>query len=151
MSDPNSPYKGKYAKEIVISLSDWYHDEMTTLMPRFLNIANPTGAEPVPNSALMNDTQNLTVSVEPNTTYMIRMVNMGAFAAQYVWFEGHTMRVVEVDGVYTEEADAEMLYIAAAQRVSVLITTKNDTGANFPFVGSMDEVNRHHICLLLCI
>jgi hypothetical protein len=67
------------------------------------------------------------------------MINIAAFAAQYVWFEEHTMRVVEVDGVYTEPKEAEMLYITAAQRVSVLITTKNDTTANYAFMGSMDE------------
>lgn len=132
---------------MVLSLSDWYHEQMPVLMAKFLSIANPTGAEPVPDSALFNNTQNLTMSVEPNKTYMIRMVNMAAFAAQYVWFEGHTMRVVEVDGVYTEEAEAEMLYITAAQRVSVLITTRNDTGANFPFVGSMDQVEPYYSCV----
>jgi iron transport multicopper oxidase len=52
------------------------------------------------------------------------------------------MRVVEVDGIYTEPMDAEMLYVTAAQRYSVLVTAKNDTNSNFAFVGSMDEVLR---------
>jgi iron transport multicopper oxidase len=88
----------------------------------------------------MNDTQNLNINIEPGKTYMFRMVNMAAFAAQYVWFEGHTMRIVEVDGVYTEPAEADMLYLTAAQRYSVLITAKNDTNANFAIQGSMDQV-----------
>lgn len=113
---------------------------MPKLISRFLSVANPTGAEPVPESALINESQNTTIKVEPGKTYLVRMINIGAFAAQYVWFEGHTMRVVEVDGVYTKPTEAGMLYMAAAQRVSVLITTRNDTSANFPFVGSMDEV-----------
>lgn len=66
---------------------------------------------------------------------------MAAFAAQYIWFEGHTVQIVEVDGVYTEAADANVIYITAAQRYSVLLTTKNDTSANFAIVGSMDEVD----------
>ena len=110
------------------------------LLNWFISYANPTGAEPVPNAALMNDTQNLTVKIEPGKTYMFRMVNLAAFAAQYVWFEGHTMRIVEVDGVYTEPADAEMIYMTAAQRYSVLITAKNDTSANFAIQGSIDQV-----------
>lgn len=89
----------------------------------------------------MNDTQNLKVSVEPGKTYLFRIVNMAAFAAQHVWFEGHTMRIVEVDGIYTEPAEADMIYITAAQRYSVLITTKDDASSNFAFVGSMDEVS----------
>ncbi|MCJ1314549.1 hypothetical protein MMC25_008231 [Agyrium rufum] len=137
--DPESPYKGQYDEEIVLTLSDWYHDQMQTLIPQFISVTNPTGAEPVPDAALFNDTQNLQVMVEPGKTYMIRMVNMAAFAAQYVWFEGHTMRIVEVDGIYTDPAEADMIYITAGQRYSVLITTKNDTSTNFAFVGSMDQ------------
>jgi iron transport multicopper oxidase len=91
----------------------------------------------------MNDTQNLTINVEPGKTYMFRMINMGAFAAQYVWFEGHNMRIIEVDGVYTEPAEADMIYMTAAQRYSVLITAKNDTNANFAIQGSMDEVGSY--------
>ncbi|KAJ4859040.1 multicopper oxidase domain-containing protein [Trichoderma breve] len=136
--DPKFPYRKEVDHELVLTLSDWYHDQMQTLLPQFLTKNNPTGAEPVPNAALMNETQNLTVPVEPNTTYMFRVINIGAFAGQYLWIEGHTMRIVEVDGVYTEAAEADMVYISAAQRVSFLLTTKNDTSANFPIVSSMD-------------
>jgi iron transport multicopper oxidase len=138
--DPDNPFKDQIDEEIYLSFSDWYHDSPLFLAKRFLSVDNPSGAEPVPNAALMNDTQDLKINIKPGKTYMFRMVNMGAFAAQHVWFEGHTMRVVEVDGVYTEPMEADMLYMAAAQRYSVLITTKNDTSTNFPIMGSMDEV-----------
>ncbi|KAL7798312.1 Cupredoxin [Trichoderma ceciliae] len=136
--DPEFPYRKEVDHELVVTLSDWYHDQMATLLPAFLTKNNPTGAEPVPKAALMNETQNFTVAVEPNTTYMFRVINIGAFAGQYLWIEGHTMRIVEVDGIYTEAAEADMVYISAAQRVSFLLTTKNDTSANFPIVSSMD-------------
>ena len=87
----------------------------------------------------MNDTQGLQVDVVPGKTYLIRMVNIGAFAAQYVWFEGHQMRIVEIDGVWTEEAPADRLYITPAQRYSVLLTTRDDDSENFPIVGAMDQ------------
>lgn len=140
ISDPDFPYKDQYDEEVVLTLSDWYHDLMPGLLKHFISYANPTGAEPVPDSALMNETQNLNVNVEPGKTYMFRIVNMAAFAAQYLWFEGHTMQIVEVDGIYTEPAEAEMIYLTAAQRYSVLITSKNDTASNFAIVGSMDQV-----------
>lgn len=124
----------------MLTLSDWYHDQIPDLLKSFLSYTNPTGAEPVPDAALMNDTQNLQIPIQPGKTYMFRVVNMAAFAAQYLWFEGHTMRIIEVDGIYTEPAEAEQIYITAAQRYSFLITTKNDTSANFPIVGSMDQV-----------
>ncbi|KAI2642354.1 multicopper oxidase [Xylaria nigripes] len=136
--DPKSPFLGKYDEEIVISVSDWYHKQMAVLLPPFISKSNPTGAEPVPQAALFNETQNLTVAVQPGKTYLFRMVNIGAFAGQYIWFEGHNMTIVELDGVYHEPAEAEMIYLAAAQRCSFLLTTKNETTANYAFVGSMD-------------
>lgn len=140
--DPDNPYTGQFDEEVAVTLSDWYHDEMPGLLNQFISYKNPTGAEPVPNAALMNDTQNLTVSVEPGKTYYFRMSNIGAFAGQYFWIEGHTMKIIEVDGVYTEPADADMIYLTAAQRYGFLVTMKNDTSKNYAMVGSMDEV-RH--------
>ena len=139
--DPDSPYKDSYDEEVVLYLSDWYHTPMPDLIKQFMAVTNPTGAEPVPDTSLMNDTQNLTTMVQPDKTYLFRIINVGAFAAHYFWIEGHEMRIVEVDGVYTDEAKADQIYIAAAQRYSVLVTTKSDTKANFPYVASMDLVN----------
>ncbi|KAI9838075.1 MAG: hypothetical protein M1819_006230 [Sarea resinae] len=139
VNDPDIPFKDQYDEELVLTLSEWYHDQMPGLMKTFLNVANPTGAEPVPDSALFNDTQNLQVAVQPGKTYMLRIVSIAAFASQYVWFEGHTMKIIEVDGIYTEPTEADMIYLTPAQRYSVLITTKNDTSTNYAFVGSMDE------------
>lgn len=129
-----------YDEEVVLSISDWYHDQMKVLIPQFINKVNPTGAEPVPNAALLNDTQNVTVPLEAGKTYLFRMVNIGAFAGQYVWFENHTMTIVEVDGVYHDPTEADLIYIAAAQRYSFLLTAKNETDKNYAFVCSMDTV-----------
>lgn len=115
---------------------------MTYLIHKlFMVKSNPSGAEPVPKNALMNETMNHTISIKPDTTYLFRVINMGAFAGQYLWFEDHTMRIVEVDGIYTKEAEADMIYISAAQRVSFLLTTKKSTSKNFPIVASMDTVS----------
>ena len=113
---------------------------MPGLLDWFISVANPTGAEPVPKSGLMNETQNATISVEPGKTYFFRIINIGAFEGQYFWMEGHTMRIVEVDGVYTEPAEADMIYLTAAQRYGVLVTMKNETTSNFAVISSMDEV-----------
>ncbi|KAK7739102.1 hypothetical protein SLS62_011302 [Diatrype stigma] len=136
--DPESPFLDMYDEEVVLTVSDWYHDQMADLLPGFISKSNPTGAEPVPDAALFNDTQGLQVPVQPGRTYLVRMVNMGAFAGQYIWFEGHNMSIVEVDGVYTEPAVADMIYLSAAQRCSFLLTAKNETDANYAFVASMD-------------
>jgi len=123
-----------------LTVSDWYHDQMPGLLDFFISKINPTGAEPVPKSALLNETQNLTISVQPGKTYLFRMINIGAFAGQYVWFEGHNITIVEVDGIYTHPAEASMIYLSAAQRCSFLLTARNSTSENFPIVASMDTV-----------
>lgn len=142
IADPDFPYD--YDESFSLSVSDWYHDEMRTLLPSFIGLANPTGAEPVPQAVLLNDTQNLTVSVQPGKTYLFNVVNIGAFAGQYIWFEGHNISIVEVDGVFTEKTEAQAIYVGAAQRCSFLLTTRNDTSKNFAFVTSMDTVSSQY-------
>lgn len=139
--DPDSPFNGQYDEELVLTVSDWYHDQFRDLLGPFISKNNPSGAEPVPKAALFNETQNLTVAVEPGKTYLFRMINMGAFAGQYIWFEGHNISIVEVDGIYMQPAEADRIYLSAAQRCSFLLTTKNETSANFPFMASMDTVS----------
>ncbi|OLL26531.1 Iron transport multicopper oxidase [Neolecta irregularis DAH-3] len=134
--DTEEPYT--YDEEYVVTLSDWYHDRMKTLIPVFMNIANPTGAEPVPKSALINDQSGATFSFLKGKTYRLRIVNMSAFAAFNFWLEDHEMSVIEVDGVHTEPRNTTALYITAAQRYSVLVTAKDDTTSNYAMVGSMD-------------
>jgi iron transport multicopper oxidase len=72
--DPENPFRQEFDEEIVLSFSDWYHDLMRPLLKSFVSVTNPTGAEPVPKSALINDEQNVTIAVQPGKTYMIRMV-----------------------------------------------------------------------------
>lgn len=137
--DPKNPYADQFDEELVLTLSDWYHKEMPGLISSFLSVANPTGAEPIPNSALMNDTRNLQIPVEPNKTYFIRIINVAAFAAQYFWIEGHSFRIIELDGIYHKPTEADMIYVTAAQRYGILLTTKNETTNNFAVVGAMDR------------
>ncbi|KAK9464207.1 multicopper oxidase-domain-containing protein [Lipomyces oligophaga] len=137
--DSDEPFAGNYDEESYLTVSDWYHDSTAWLSTnKFLTLANPTGAEPIPDYGLQNDTINLKWSVKPNTTYLVRLVNIGALVSQYIWFEDHNITVVEVDGVYVEPYETSMIYITVAQRYTVLLTTLSDTSKNYPFVTSFD-------------
>src|SRR5687768_150118 len=87
----------------------------------------------------MNDTQHSSLPVKPNTTYLLRLVNIAAFVGQYFYIEDHTFKIVEVDGVYTEPTEASLIYISGAQRYSILVTTKNQTAENFAMVTVADS------------
>lgn len=127
-----------YDEEVVLTISEWYHEELDVLDKAFLNRYNPTGAEPIPQSTLWNDTRNGTWKVEPGKTYLMRIVNVGAFVLQYLWMEDHTFKVIEVDGIYVEPNETEVVYITVAQRYTVLIETKNTTDKNYAFMQAID-------------
>ncbi|CAD1813728.1 Iron transport multicopper oxidase FET3 [Candida parapsilosis] len=132
-------YPYDYDEEVVLTLNEHYHKTSDELMPDFLSRFNPTGAEPIIDNILFNETRNATWKVEPNKTYLLRIINTGRFISQYVWIEDHNMTVVEVDGVYTEPKEASMLYVTIAQRYTVLITTKNSTDKNYAFMNKADD------------
>ena len=85
----------------------------------------------------MNDNLTTSFTFTPGETYMIRMINMAAFAAFYVAFDQHQMTIIEVDGVYTKPAKTDRVYLTAAQRMSVLVTAKSGAAQNYAFVGAM--------------
>jgi iron transport multicopper oxidase len=49
------------------------------------------------------------------------------------------MTIVEVDGAYTQPQEVDAIYIATAQRYSVLLKTKCDASMNYAITASMDE------------
>ncbi|TKA51718.1 hypothetical protein B0A49_08949 [Cryomyces minteri] len=140
--DKDAPYAEQVDEEVTLTLSDWYHDEAPGLIHYFQSVDNENnhnGAEPIPKGALMQDTQNPKISVKPNKKYLIRIINMSAFAGQFISIDGHQMTIVEVDGVYTVPQKTNQIYITAAQRYSVLISTKSDASQNFAIRAAMDE------------
>jgi iron transport multicopper oxidase len=131
--DAESPYKDSYDEEIVLTVSDWFHTPFSNLIPVF--------SEPTANSSLLNETVNTLIHVKPDTTYLFRVVNIGAFNGQYLWIEDNDMMITEVDGVYTKEANASMIYLAAGQRCSFLLRMSPDASNNVPIVASIDTVS----------
>ncbi|KAF8067721.1 Fet3 protein [Lyophyllum atratum] len=151
-----------YDEEFTVILGDWYHDEHSVLLKQFINIANPGGAEPVPDSALVYFAQNAsylgpisgtspspvtsavgfnenaTLPFQPGKTYRLRIVNTSGFAAFFFWIDGHDMRIIEVDGTDVEESPIDLISITVAQRYSVLVTARNDTSANWAIHANMD-------------
>lgn len=74
-----------------------------------MSIANPGGAEPVPEAAIMYFSQNgqylqgfnenATLPFEAGKTYRLRVINTSALAMFWFWIDGHDLQVIEVDGV----------------------------------------------------
>ncbi|KAL6024332.1 ferroxidase fet3, partial [Candidozyma auris] len=91
-------YPFTFDEEVPLTVCDWYHAQSSDIMSQFLSRYNPTGAEPIPQNSLFNDTRNVTWNVEPDKTYFLRIVNMGMFVpANNLYIENHTFTIVEVD------------------------------------------------------
>ncbi|KAF8886132.1 ferroxidase [Infundibulicybe gibba] len=157
---PQEPHV--YDDEFTVVLGDWYHQEHAVLLQRFGSIANPGGAEPVPDSGLIYFAQNAsylppkagsspspttsavgfnenaTIPFVPGKTYRLRVINTSAFSAFFFWIDGHDMRIIEVDGTDVEESPIDLLSVTVAQRYSVLVTARNDTSANWAIHANMD-------------
>ncbi|KAK6458763.1 multicopper oxidase [Scheffersomyces xylosifermentans] len=133
------PLAVDYDEEVTLTVSDFYHDVSGVLVKNFMSRYNPTGAEPIPQNALFNETRNASWVVEPNKTYLLRIANMGIFTSQYLFIENHNFTIIEADGVYVEPREVDSLYLASAQRYSVLVHTKDTVDKNFRFVNILDQ------------
>lgn len=135
--DPDFPFE--FDEEYTVTMSDWYHKTVDFIRPDFMNLYNPTGAEPIPDSFLFNDTLKLSIPVETNKTYLIRLANIGALVSQYFYIEDHEFEIVEVDGVYVEPQVANVILISVAQRYSILVKTKPAASKNYGIVTIADS------------
>lgn len=139
--DPNPGYH--YDDEFTVTLTDWYNQQMSTLLDQYESQANQAqtgGLEPLPDAALIGDSLNTTYKVEPNKTYLVRIICVGNWPGHVIIFDDHDLTIVEVDGVPTVPYPVEdkNIRIATGQRMSVLIQTKNDTSRNYAIWDQMD-------------
>ncbi|PMD41129.1 Ferroxidase [Hyaloscypha variabilis F] len=138
IKDVNAPYK--VATEYVMTISDLYHSEAPPLINYYQSVDNANnnnGAEPVPNSLLINEAQNVQFPMVAGQKYLFRIINVGAFTPVYLQFDQHSMTVVEIDGVYTSQCTMDQLFITPAQRYSVIIQAKTTGTQNFAIKASM--------------
>lgn len=143
--DPNSPLRDMYDDEILLTLSDWYHEQTTEILPKYMRPDNNMLTDPKPDAYLLNDTQDLKVHVQPGSTYLVRLVNMGAFEAQKFWINEHELTIVEVDGVYTKSAKTNMVSLTPGQRCAFLVSVKDMPGTNYALAAAMDRSADRHM------
>ncbi|WVQ82538.1 hypothetical protein IAT38_004667 [Cryptococcus sp. DSM 104549] len=145
--------------EFIIGIADWYHEEFPVLEKRdFLDWKNPTGAEPVPESAViyiaykngtyMNTNEEISSGVgvsdnavlpfEAGKTYRLHMINMGTLAMFWVAMQDHDMYIIEMDGIEVEPYLISAATVSVAQRYSILVTAKNSSDTNYAMMFMQD-------------
>jgi iron transport multicopper oxidase len=121
-----------------------YHDQLAGpkgLINFYLSAANDAagGAEPIPQSTLLNDKPTEIFDIKPGKKYLFRIIDMSALAAHFVQFDGHNMTVVAIDGVPTKPKTTQTIRLTPAQRYDVIIEGKGNATQNYAFITQMDN------------
>ena len=136
--DPADPYGGQYDEELVLTTSDWYHDQVPVLLHQMLASTNVEALPPFPEAILLNDANQVTFNFTPGKTYKILVISMAAFASTLLQFDSHTMRVIGVDGTYIVKHDSYQIRVAPAQRYTILLNGQPTNIRNYAFLASLD-------------
>ncbi|KAF2140132.1 multicopper oxidase [Aplosporella prunicola CBS 121167] len=125
-------------EEHILTVSDWYHEEMPILASQYLDPSNVDGIMPNPDTSLLNDGQPAEYSIRPGQQLLFRIINLSALANYFIEFEGHDMTVVEVDSVPVNPQTLQTLTITPGQRYNIVITGLANASRNYAFTTKMD-------------
>ncbi|KAJ6549619.1 laccase [Mycena vulgaris] len=126
--DPNDPAKSLYDvddESTIITLADWYH---------YLSPQSPKQAPNAFNTTLINGlgryengplTQLAVISVTAGKRYRFRLVSISCDPNWIFSIDGHTMTIIEVDGVNHKPLTVDSIQIFAGQRYSFVLTASN--------------------------
>ncbi|KAJ7018391.1 yellow laccase [Mycena alexandri] len=121
--DPNDPQKHLYDIDdasTIISLADWFHVPALNAPIPFLYTTNTINGKGRfaggPASPLS------VISVIPGLRYRFRLISMSCEPNFIFSIDGHTMTVIEADGVLTQPLVVDSIQIYAGQRYSFVLT-----------------------------
>lgn len=120
--DPHDPHKHLYDIDngsTVITLADWYHTPGPSLGPR-----------PISNATIINgkgryfggpESPLSVIRVKPGVRYRFRLVAMSCDPNYTFSIDGHTLTVIEADGISVEPVEVDSIQIFAGQRYSFVL------------------------------
>lgn len=132
--DPNDPHKDLYDvddESTIVTISDWYHDPTTVLNKIIGPVTN--------NSTLINGLGRYpggpmsplsVINVEQGKRYRFRVLGLSCDPSYNFTIDGHTMTIIEADGVETVPQTVDRLPVYAGQRYSVVVHA-NQPVANY--------------------
>ncbi|KAJ2826280.1 ferroxidase fet3 [Coemansia erecta] len=128
----------RYDHDMPVMLEAWYHQESRDVAEHQLSPTqslHDTLFRPymLVNSRGGPDLRHTTLRFKPGKTYRLRLINVSSIGMMRFGIEQHIMRVIEVDGVDTEPKEMSNIQLSFGQRVSVLVTAKNSTEANYAY------------------
>ncbi|KAJ2848255.1 ferroxidase fet3 [Coemansia brasiliensis] len=128
----------RYDEDMVLMLEGWYHRNSKDVLQQLLSTSEYVRNLPFRPYMLVNshggsDLRRTTLKFQPGKTYRLRLLNVSATGMVRFGIEQHEMYVIEVDGTATEPKLVNNVQLSVGQRVSVLVTAKNTTEANYAY------------------
>ncbi|TFK20274.1 laccase 2 precursor [Coprinopsis marcescibilis] len=129
VKDPVDPHLSRYDVDndaTVITLADWYH------IP-----APSAGLVPTPDATLINGKGRYAggptvplaiISVTRNRRYRFRLVSISCDPNYVFSIDGHTMTIIEADGINTQPLIVDSIHIFAGQRYSFVLNANRPVG-----------------------
>lgn len=108
------------AADYTVLIGDWYkanHTDLRYVLDSGVALGFPDGL--LINGRGLN---GYTFNVQPGRTYRFRITNVGLATSLNIRFQGHTMRLVEVEGSHTMQTTYSSLDVHLGQSYSVLLT-----------------------------
>ncbi|TMW59978.1 hypothetical protein Poli38472_000020 [Pythium oligandrum] len=136
--------KPRVEDEYTVELTDWYHEQSAVLLAQLTDpVMNPSGNEPVWDTVLINNRGRFDCSklngslvslpctnIQPLTRfmfqhgkrYLLRLINVAAFAAFDFSIDEHVFRVVAADGIPVQtSAPINSLIVNVGQRYDIVV------------------------------
>ncbi|XP_039009257.1 L-ascorbate oxidase homolog [Hibiscus syriacus] len=104
--------------DFTLLIGDWYKTGHKTLQ-QFLDSGKPL---PFPDGVLINGQTQTTFRGEHGKTYMFRISNVGLSTSLNFRIQGHTMKLVEVEGSHVVQNLYDSLDVHVGQSLAALVT-----------------------------
>ncbi|XP_058215920.1 L-ascorbate oxidase homolog [Rhododendron vialii] len=123
--------------EYDVLIGDWYNTSLSALKKTLdtgrRSIGKPSG---VLINGKNNDDGGATFTMKPGKTYRYRFCNVGLKNSINVRIQGHSMKLVEIEGSHTIQNVYDSLDVHLGQCFSVLVTADQDPKQDYYMVAS---------------
>lgn len=117
------------AEEYHIFLSDWYskgHKGLKKLLSEGRSIARPSGVLINAKHGNVGDKLEPIATMEAGKTYRFRVCNVGLRTSINFRFQGHSMKLVELEGAHTVQNDYDSMDLHVGHCLAVLVTADQE-------------------------
>lgn len=133
IKDPEDPNLGLYDvddESTLIILGDWFHTPAPELEAQYKLATNTASVEELPQSGTINGVGRTSTDPQParptftvnsGQRYRYRIINTSAIARFTFQIQGHSLTIIEVDGVATAPLAVDNLIIHPGQRYSIVV------------------------------